>query len=110
MTYECFDVEVKDRIAHIVLSRPAKRNSMTPAFWRELPQIVRDIDAAAEARVIVISSTGPHFTAGLDISHLREGWRRGQPPGRGGAGAGGGSPRRPLLRQHAAHARQLFGA
>ena len=73
MTYECFDVEVKDRIAHIVLSRPAKRNSMTPAFWRELPQIVRDIDAAAEARVIVISSAGPHFTAGLDISHLREG-------------------------------------
>ena len=78
MTYECFDVEVKDRIAHIVLSRPAKRNSMTPAFWRELPQIVREIDAAAEARVIVISSTGPHFTAGLDISHLRQGGGNGQ--------------------------------
>ena len=78
MTYECFDVEVKDRIAHIVLSRPAKRNSMTPAFWSELPEIVRNIDAAAEARVIVISSTGPHFTAGLDISHLREGGGDGQ--------------------------------
>ncbi|MDE0007035.1 MAG: crotonase/enoyl-CoA hydratase family protein [Gammaproteobacteria bacterium] len=78
MTYECFDVEVKDRIAHIVLSRPAKRNSMTPAFWRELPEIVREIDAAAEARVIVISSTGPHFTAGLDISHLRQGGGNGQ--------------------------------
>ena len=78
MNYECFDVEVKDRVAHIVLSRPAKRNSMTPAFWRELPEIVREIDAAAEARVIVISSTGPHFTAGLDISHLRQGGGNGQ--------------------------------
>lgn len=78
MTYECFDVEVKDRVAHIVLSRPAKRNSMTPAFWRELPEIVTEIDAAAEARVIVISSTGPHFTAGLDISHLRAGGGNGQ--------------------------------
>ena len=72
MGYECFTVEIKDHIAHIVLSRPAKRNSMTPAFWRELPQIVDDIDAGAKARVIVISSTGPHFCAGLDISSLRD--------------------------------------
>jgi enoyl-CoA hydratase len=40
---------------------------MNPAFWDELPQIVADIDDNARARVIVISSTGPHFTAGLDL-------------------------------------------
>ena len=68
MSHECFEVEITDQVAHIVLSRPAKRNSMTPAFWRELPQVVEDIDAGAKARVIVISSTGPHFCAGLDIS------------------------------------------
>lgn len=73
MSYECFEVEISDQVAHIVLSRPAKRNSMTPAFWRELPQIVEDIDAGAKARVIVISSTGPHFCAGLDISGIGSG-------------------------------------
>jgi enoyl-CoA hydratase len=33
-----------------------------------LPAIVRDIDDNARARVVVISSTGKHFTAGMDLS------------------------------------------
>ncbi|MCC3303232.1 crotonase/enoyl-CoA hydratase family protein [Sneathiella sp. HT1-7] len=68
MTYSCFDVQIKNQIAHIILNRPEKRNSMIPAFWNELPEIVRDIDENAKARVIVISSTGPHFSSGLDVA------------------------------------------
>lgn len=68
MTYECFDVSIENNIAHIVLSRPEKRNAMSPAFWEELPAIIRDIDENAKARVIVISSTGPVFSAGIDIT------------------------------------------
>ena len=68
MKYECFEVTIEDSIAHIELSRPEKRNSMNPAFWRELPQIIEDIDENVRARVIVISSTGPHFTAGMDLA------------------------------------------
>ena len=41
---------------------------MIPEFWDELPQIIRTIDQAAQARVIVLSSTGPHFSSGLDVS------------------------------------------
>lgn len=67
MSYECFDVRISDRVAHVVLNRPEKRNSMIPAFWDELPRIVKDIDASSRARVIVLSSTGPHFSAGLDL-------------------------------------------
>lgn len=65
--YECFTVEIKDHIAHLQLSRPEALNSMNKAFWVELPQCVREIEAAAEARVIVISSTGKHFSAGMDL-------------------------------------------
>jgi len=68
MSYTCFDVSIENAIAHITLSRPEKRNAMSPAFWEELPDIIRDIDENAKARVIVISSTGPIFSAGLDIS------------------------------------------
>lgn len=68
MSYTCFDVTIEGKIAHIVLNRPDKRNSMIREFWEELPRIVRDIDANAKARVIVISSTGPHFSSGLDVS------------------------------------------
>ena len=68
MTYESFKVDITDRVAHVVLSRPEKRNSMNPAFWRELPEIVADIDGNSRARAIVLSSTGPHFSAGMDLS------------------------------------------
>jgi enoyl-CoA hydratase len=68
MSYECFEVTVENHIAHLVLSRPEKRNSMIPAFWDELPQIVEEIDRESKARVIVISSQGPHFSSGLDVS------------------------------------------
>jgi enoyl-CoA hydratase len=40
---------------------------MIPEFWDELPAIVTDIDDHSRARVIVISSTGPHFSSGMDI-------------------------------------------
>ena len=66
--YECFSVEISAQIAHIVMSRPEKRNSMVASFWDELPRIISDIDENSRARVIVLSSTGPHFTAGIDTS------------------------------------------
>ena len=42
--YTCFKVSIEDGIAHIVMNRPDKRNSMVPAFWDELPAIIADID------------------------------------------------------------------
>ena len=68
MNYSCFDVSIANDVAHIVLNRPDKRNSMIHEFWDELPTIVQNIDQNSTARVIVLSSTGPHFTSGLDTS------------------------------------------
>jgi len=68
MTYRCFDVDISDRVATVRLSRPDELNTMTPEFWRELPQIVTQISDEASARVVVISSTGKHFSAGMDLS------------------------------------------
>jgi enoyl-CoA hydratase len=71
--YECFDVTIADEIAHIQMSRGDKRNSMITSFWDELPEIIKDIDQNSRARVIIISSTGPHFCAGLDVSLFQTG-------------------------------------
>jgi enoyl-CoA hydratase len=73
MTHTCFDVSIENNIAHIVLNRPEAFNAMPRAFWNELPAIVNDINDNARARVIVISSTGKHFTAGMDISVFTDG-------------------------------------
>ena len=64
MAYECFELTNEGGVAHLRLSRPERRNAMTAAFWQELPVIVRGLDA----RAMVLSSTGPHFCAGLDVS------------------------------------------
>lgn len=66
--YQCFNVSLNSRIAHIELCRPEKRNSMIASFWSELYAIVDTIDRQAKARVIVVSSTGPHFSSGIDTS------------------------------------------
>jgi enoyl-CoA hydratase len=68
MTYRCFNVETAGKIAYVQLKRADEMNTMVPEFWRELPQIIREIDDEAKARVIVISSTGKHFSAGMDLS------------------------------------------
>lgn len=79
--YECFDVSVSDSVAHVQLKRPDAYNTMVPSFWSELPQIVGDIDAAGSARAIVISSTGRHFSAGMDLSVFTGGGGLAEAPG-----------------------------
>ena len=68
MEYECFDVEVQDHVAHVRFSRPEKRNSMILAFWSELPALIKHLDHDGQVRAIVLSSTGPHFSSGMDLS------------------------------------------
>ena len=65
---ECFEVSRDAGVAHIVMNRSAAMNAMNRAFWRELPQVFRDLEAAGGTRAAVISSTGKHFTAGMDLS------------------------------------------
>ena len=64
----CFDVTIDNGVAHLRLNRPDELNTMNVAFWSELPELIEQIDAAASARAIVISSTGRHFSAGMDLS------------------------------------------
>jgi enoyl-CoA hydratase len=89
MSYRCFNVEIADGIAHVQLKRADDLNTMVPEFWRELPQIVREIDDGAKARVIVISSTGKHFSAGMDLSVFKaaQGESPSETPERGRAAA-----------------------
>lgn len=66
--YKSFNVTLENKIAHVQFSRPEAMNSMNKAFWLELPQCMFDIESKTDARVIVISSTGKHFSAGMDLA------------------------------------------
>ncbi|HEY3047977.1 MAG TPA: enoyl-CoA hydratase-related protein [Polaromonas sp.] len=63
----CFSLTVTDHIAHLVLKRPEAMNTMNPAFWRELDEVLTQLHQTGQARVLVISSTGKHFSAGMAL-------------------------------------------
>ena len=64
---QCFTLSIQDHIAHLVLNRPEAMNTMHPVFWRELDQVLTQLHTGQEARVLVISSTGKHFSAGMAL-------------------------------------------
>ncbi|HIG67872.1 MAG TPA: crotonase/enoyl-CoA hydratase family protein [Porticoccaceae bacterium] len=67
-TLRAFTVTIHDsHVAEICLNRPEAINSMNNDFWRELPAIVNKLDMDGTIRVIILSSTGKHFTAGMDL-------------------------------------------
>ena len=66
-TLSCFSLTSIGHIAHLVLNRPDALNTMNPAFWRELDAVLTQLNNAGEARVLVISSTGKHFSAGMAL-------------------------------------------
>lgn len=64
---QCFAFSESNHIAHLVLNRPESLNTMHPQFWRELDDTLTNIQRAGTARVLVISSTGKHFSAGMAL-------------------------------------------
>lgn len=54
-------------IAHLQLCRPERLNALTPAFFREFRRAVQALDDAGQTRVLLIGSTGRHFSAGMAL-------------------------------------------
>jgi enoyl-CoA hydratase/carnithine racemase len=52
-------------VATVTLSRPQRRNAMTPAVWRGLAAIGADLPG--RVRVVVVCGAGPSFSAGIDL-------------------------------------------
>ena len=63
----CFSLTIENHIAHLVLNRPEALNTMNMTFWRELDQILDNLHRDNQARVLVLSSTGKHFSAGMSL-------------------------------------------
>ena len=63
----CFELHIDKHIAHLVLNRPSELNTMHMVFWRELDSVLHALHANPQARVLVISSTGKHFSAGMSL-------------------------------------------
>ena len=58
-------------VATVTLSRPERRNAMTPAMWHGLAGIGESLPPAV--RVVVLRGEGPSFSAGIDLRLLQPG-------------------------------------
>ena len=54
-------------VAHLQLCRPERMNTMAPPFFPALREAVSRLNAEGRTRVLVISSTGRHFSAGMAL-------------------------------------------
>lgn len=70
MNYESFKYSSEEGIGHLVLNKGEDLNKMTMNFWYELPKILDEIDRDASLRVLILSSTGKHFCAGMDLKNF----------------------------------------
>ena len=71
--YKCFQIDIENHIANLVLSRPNELNTMSRDFWVELGDVLEEINRDSEVRVVVMSSTGKHFCAGMDLNAFSNG-------------------------------------
>ena len=71
--YKSFTVDISDHVANLILSRPDELNTMSRDFWVELGDVLEEINKNSEVRVVVMSSTGKHFCAGMDLSAFSNG-------------------------------------
>ena len=68
MSDEFFRIEPRaNGVAHLQLSRPERLNTLAPAFFPALRDAVTALEAAGDTRVLLISSTGRHFSAGMAL-------------------------------------------
>ncbi|XP_013930869.1 PREDICTED: delta(3,5)-Delta(2,4)-dienoyl-CoA isomerase, mitochondrial-like, partial [Thamnophis sirtalis] len=63
--YETLKLErVREKVLHVELNRPEKRNAMNVAFWREMVECFNKIAQDSECHAVVISGAGKMFTSG----------------------------------------------
>lgn len=73
--YEMLEVTRDNRIATVTINRPEVRNALNGDLHEELGTIFGDLDRDSECDVIVLTGSSGAFSAGGDISWMREQWQ-----------------------------------
>ncbi len=66
-------IEREEFIGYVVLDNPARRNAISAAMWRALPEIIASLNDDPAIRCIVLRGAGETaFAAGADISEFEQ--------------------------------------
>jgi enoyl-CoA hydratase/carnithine racemase len=67
---EAIRIDRRDGIAHVTLNRPAVRNAVTLAMWRDLSAIFTRFADDRDVCAVVLKGEGKDFSVGADISEF----------------------------------------
>ena len=59
-----------DGVLHVTIDRPEKRNAIDRAMLARLAEVMQEAGADPAVRAVVLSGTGPVFSAGVDLAML----------------------------------------
>lgn len=65
-------MERQGRIVVLTLNNPTRMNAFTQAMRDRLIDVLRELNADASCRAIVLTGNGPNFSAGADLSGFEE--------------------------------------
>src|SRR5579872_1129755 len=68
-------LSVEAPLARIRLNRPGRRNTVSLAMWRALPELCWRVETNKEALVVIVEGAGDHFSAGADINEFESVYR-----------------------------------
>jgi enoyl-CoA hydratase/carnithine racemase len=68
----CIAITAGDGIGRLVLNRPEKRNALSCAMWREIPEAVARLAGDPAVRIVVLEGAGGQFSAGADITEFAD--------------------------------------
>jgi enoyl-CoA hydratase/carnithine racemase len=63
-------LSIAGSIATIALNRPEKRNALKLSMWSSIPDLVTVAQNNQAVRLLVLTGSGGHFSAGADIAEL----------------------------------------
>ncbi len=66
------EYKADQRIAHITLNRPHKRNALNGEMVDELTAAFQQAQNDPEVKVVILSATGDVFSAGADLEYLQQ--------------------------------------
>jgi 2-(1,2-epoxy-1,2-dihydrophenyl)acetyl-CoA isomerase len=72
MSYETILVDKKNQIARITLNRPSALNALNDQMGEELNLALKEVEKDPETRCVIITGAGRAFSAGEDVSGLKE--------------------------------------
>jgi len=74
MIFETISYSINNGIGILTLNRQEQLNALSGQMFREMIALLRDLETAAELRVLIIRGAGRAFCAGGDVVEMTEGF------------------------------------